>query len=54
MLYAEVADTLKVTIDPDALNAAGDLIRHVKNDAERTELMQLHTTRAAEFDERGV
>ncbi len=54
MTYAEVADALNVATGSDALNAAADLIRHVKDDAQRTELTQLYSTRAAEFDERGV
>ena len=49
--FAEVADALNAATGTDALNAAADLIRNVKDDGQRTELEQLFSVRAAEFDE---
>ncbi len=51
--FAEVADALNVATSTDALNAAADLIRHVKDDAQRTELSQLYSAWAAGFDDKG-
>ncbi|MFL9933592.1 hypothetical protein P0D88_31345 [Paraburkholderia sp. RL18-103-BIB-C] len=51
LTFAEAADALNSAKDADALAAAADLIRHVKDDAQRTELTQLYSTRAAEIDE---
>jgi hypothetical protein len=49
MTFAEVADALNAAKDGDAA-AAADLIRHVQDEAQRAELTQLYSTRAAEFD----
>jgi hypothetical protein len=51
LAFAEVADALNAATSADALATAADLIRSVKDDAQRAELTQLYSTRAAEFDE---
>jgi hypothetical protein len=52
--YAEVADALNAAADSDAAAVAADLIRHVTDPAQRAELEQLFSKRAAEFDEGGT
>ncbi|MFM0224144.1 RecT family recombinase [Paraburkholderia dipogonis] len=48
--FAVVADGLNTAKDMDALNLAADMIRSVADEAQRVELSQLYSVRAAEFD----
>lgn len=50
MTYAEVADRLNAAKESDALSVAADLIRSVVDGNQRTELEQIFSRRAAEFD----
>lgn len=49
--YAEVAQALNEATNPDDANAAADLIRHVKDAQQRTELGALYSSRMADLDE---
>jgi hypothetical protein len=54
LTFAEVADALNAAGDSDALAAAADLIRHVADDGQRSELTTLYSDRAAKFDDTGA
>ncbi|MFC0694693.1 hypothetical protein [Paraburkholderia humisilvae] len=49
--YAEVADALNAATSADAASEAADLIKHIKDQQQRTELESLYHARMAEFDE---
>ncbi|MFP3549720.1 hypothetical protein SB861_03260 [Paraburkholderia sp. SIMBA_049] len=48
--YAEVADALNTATSADGANEAADLIRHVKDAQQRTELESLYRARISDFD----
>jgi len=49
--YAEVADALNTATSADAANVAADMIRHVEDAQQRTELESLYRARMADFEE---
>jgi len=49
--YAQIADAIREAATPEALDAAADQIRGIDDEAQRTELEQLYSTRAGELDE---
>jgi hypothetical protein len=49
--YAEVAQALNEATNPDDANTAADLIKHVKDEAQRGELEALYRSRMADLDE---
>jgi len=51
--YAQIAEALKGAMTLDALNEAADLIRRLSDEKQRSELAQLYSARAADFDQGG-